>query len=149
MNLPSGITFAYNSSQVQTQFRQTLDQVAYILSQYKQTYIDVYGHTDSTGSHALNQQLGLKRAEAVRMYLSRAGLPLARMALADGMGVMAISPADKGGRLYDPPPPLLADCAPFQPLELAYRFLLDLRLSAITPDPLAQLLEEESEPAIG
>jgi len=28
-------------------------------------------------------------------------------------------------------------------------FLLDLRLSAITPNPLAQLLEEESEPAIG
>ena len=28
-------------------------------------------------------------------------------------------------------------------------FLLDLRLSAITPDPLVQLLEEESEPAIG
>ena len=32
LNLPSGITFAYDSSTVQPQFRQTLDQVADILS---------------------------------------------------------------------------------------------------------------------
>ena len=69
-------------------------------------------------------------------------LPLARAALAQGIGVLAISPADKGGRLYDPPPPLLADCAPFQPLELAYRFLLDqgistLSLGAAQPSDLA------------
>ncbi|MFM7313521.1 MAG: aldo/keto reductase [Cyanobium sp.] len=59
-------------------------------------------------------------------------LPLARMALAEGIGVMAISPADKGGRLHDPPPDLQADCAPFHPLELAYRFLLDQGISTLT-----------------
>jgi uncharacterized protein len=69
-------------------------------------------------------------------------LPLARAALAGGIGVLAISPADKGGRLYDPPPQLLADCAPFHPLELAYRFLLDqgistLSLGAAQPSDLA------------
>ncbi|WP_294201127.1 OmpA family protein, partial [uncultured Sphingomonas sp.] len=69
LNLPSGITFAYNSSQVQPQFRQTLDQVADILSQYKQTYIDVYGHTDSTGSDAYNQRLSEQRAVSVADYL--------------------------------------------------------------------------------
>ncbi|MEX1323743.1 MAG: aldo/keto reductase [Synechococcaceae cyanobacterium] len=59
-------------------------------------------------------------------------LPLARAALANGIGVLAISPADKGGRLYDPPPELLADCAPFHPLELAYRFLLDQGISTLS-----------------
>ena len=59
-------------------------------------------------------------------------LPLARSALAAGIGVMAISPADKGGRLYDPPAELLADCAPFAPLELAYRFLLAEGISTLT-----------------
>jgi predicted aldo/keto reductase-like oxidoreductase len=59
-------------------------------------------------------------------------LPLARAALAEGIGVMAISPADKGGRLYDPPPELLADCAPFAPLELAYRWLLAQGVSTLT-----------------
>jgi predicted aldo/keto reductase-like oxidoreductase len=69
-------------------------------------------------------------------------LPLARSALEAGLGVLAISPADKGGRLYDPPPELLADCAPFHPLELAYRFLLaqgisTLSLGAARPADLA------------
>jgi len=69
-------------------------------------------------------------------------LPLARHALAAGIGVLAISPADKGGRLYDPPPELLEDCAPFLPLELAYRFLLaegisTLSLGAAQPADLA------------
>ena len=59
-------------------------------------------------------------------------LPLARAALADGLGVMAISPADKGGRLYDPPAALVADCAPFAPLELAYRWLLAQGISTLT-----------------
>ncbi|MCP9890388.1 aldo/keto reductase [Cyanobium sp. Aljojuca 7D2] len=59
-------------------------------------------------------------------------LPLARAALASGIGVLAISPADKGGRLYDPPAELLADCAPFHPLELAYRFLLDQEISTLS-----------------
>jgi predicted aldo/keto reductase-like oxidoreductase len=59
-------------------------------------------------------------------------LPLARAALAAGIGVLAISPADKGGRLFDPPPGLQEDCAPFQPLELAYRFLLDQGISTLS-----------------
>ena len=69
-------------------------------------------------------------------------LPIARAALAEGIGVLAISPADKGGRLYAPSAELLADCAPFHPLELAYRFLLDqgistLSLGAAQPSDLA------------
>ena len=59
-------------------------------------------------------------------------MPLARQALAAGIGVMAISPADKGGRLYDPPDSLVADCAPFAPLQLAYRYLLAEGISTLT-----------------
>lgn len=62
----------------------------------------------------------------------RERLPLARAAQAAGLGVMAISPADKGGRLFDPPDALAADCAPFAPLELAYRFLLAEGISTLT-----------------
>ncbi|WP_294238157.1 OmpA family protein [uncultured Sphingomonas sp.] len=79
LNLPSGITFAYNSATVQPQFRQTLDQVADILSQYKQTYIDVYGHTDSTGSDAYNQRLSEQRAVSVADYLASRGVQPARI----------------------------------------------------------------------
>lgn len=59
-------------------------------------------------------------------------LPLARAALAAGLGVLAISPADKGGQLYAPSHELLADCAPLQPLELAYRFLLEQGISTLS-----------------
>ena len=82
-------------------------------------------------------------------------MPIARQALAAGIGVMAISPADKGGRLYDPPAELIAYCQPFEPLELAYRFLLDegistLTLGAAQPGDLAwalRLAPPSSEPS--
>jgi predicted aldo/keto reductase-like oxidoreductase len=64
--------------------------------------------------------------------LDQERLPLARQALAAGIGVMAISPADKGGRLQAPSESLVADCAPFAPLELAYRFLLSEGISTLT-----------------
>ena len=40
------------------------------------------------------------------------------------MGVLAISPADKGGKLYAPSDILRSATEPFHPLEIAYRFLL-------------------------
>ena len=61
-----------------------------------------------------------------------ARLPLAEEALARGLGVMAISPADKGGRLFDPPELLRQACAPLEPLQLAYRFLLARGISTLT-----------------
>jgi len=65
-------------------------------------------------------------------WLEPQRLPLARWALNHGLGVMAISPADKGGRLQAPSPTLVEDCSPFAPLELAYRFLLAQGISTLT-----------------
>jgi len=79
LNIPSGITFAYDSANVQPQFQRTLDQVADTLSQYNQTYVDVYGHTDSTGSDAYNQTLSERRARSVADYLSGHGVQAARI----------------------------------------------------------------------
>lgn len=46
------------------------------------------------------------------------------LAAAKDMGIFIISPGDKGGRLYTPPPTLKNLCAPVSPLEFNYRFLL-------------------------
>ena len=81
LNIPSGINFAYNSAAVQPQFQQTLDRVASVLGEYNRTYIDVYGHTDSTGSDAYNQGLSERRATAVADYLSSHGVQRARIGI--------------------------------------------------------------------
>ena len=80
LNIPSGINFAYNSAAVQPQFQRTLDQVASVLGEYNRTYIDVYGHTDSTGSDSYNQALSDRRAAAVADYLATRGVQSARIA---------------------------------------------------------------------
>ena len=64
--------------------------------------------------------------------LDQQRFPLAREALNLGMGVMAISPADKGGRLQAPSDTLREDCAPMEPLALAYRFLLAQGITTLT-----------------
>lgn len=79
LSMPSGITFATDSSTVQPQFRPTLDKVADVLDRYNQTYVDVYGHTDSTGSDAYNQALSERRADAVAEYLTMRGVESARL----------------------------------------------------------------------
>ena len=64
--------------------------------------------------------------------LDQTRLPIANFALKQGMGVMAISPADKGGHLHRPSQILINDCQPIPPLELAYRFLLSNGITTLT-----------------
>ncbi len=64
--------------------------------------------------------------------LDQERLPLAKLALRKGMGVIAISPADKGGHLHSPSETLIQHCSPIAPLELAYRFLLAEGISSLT-----------------
>jgi peptidoglycan-associated lipoprotein len=46
----------------------------------EQFFVEIQGHTDDTGGQGYNDELGQRRAEAVRRYLSRQhGLPLNRM----------------------------------------------------------------------
>jgi len=94
LNIPSGITFAYDSANVQPQFQRTLDQVAQTLAQYNQTYIDVYGHTDSTGSDAYNQTLSERRARAVADYLAGQGVQPVRIGTRGYGETQPIAPND-------------------------------------------------------
>ena len=79
LRMPAGITFPVDRYDIQPQFQSTLDQVAQTLSSYNQTYIDVLGHTDSTGSDAYNQTLSDRRAQSVSDYLAGHGVARARI----------------------------------------------------------------------
>ncbi|MFM6949655.1 MAG: OmpA family protein [Novosphingobium sp.] len=79
VNLPDGVTFDVASYTLQPSFRTTLDQVADSLIKYPNSLIDVYGHTDSTGSDTYNQTLSENRARTVAGYLQSRGVPAARI----------------------------------------------------------------------
>lgn len=74
LNMPSSITFATNSADLNAQFYNALDGVSMVLKEYNKTVIEVAGHTDSTGSDQYNQQLSQRRASAVAGYLSSHGV---------------------------------------------------------------------------
>ena len=65
-------------------------------------------------------------------FLDQSKLSLAQLALKKKMGVLAISPADKGGKLYSPSDILIKASAPYHPLELAYRFLLSKGITTLS-----------------
>jgi outer membrane protein OmpA-like peptidoglycan-associated protein len=48
-------------------------------SENRNVYLEIQGHTDSTGSADYNVKLGAERAEAVRRYLNKQGVALNRM----------------------------------------------------------------------
>lgn len=79
VNLPERVTFDVGSYSLRPEFRATLDKVAESLKMYPNSLIDVYGHTDSTGSDAYNQTLSENRARTVANYLSMQGVSSARI----------------------------------------------------------------------
>ena len=80
LDMPSEVTFATGSANLDPAFRTTLDKVAATLTEYEKTYVDVLGHTDSTGSDAFNQTLSEQRSSSVTSYLSQRGVQQARLA---------------------------------------------------------------------
>ena len=79
VNLPDGVTFGVDSTVISPTFQQTLNQIADSLKTYPDSLVDVYGHTDSTGSDAYNQGLSERRAQSVANYLGMRGVSSARI----------------------------------------------------------------------
>ena len=81
LRMPSNaITFAYDRADVQPQDYAVLNQVAGVLREFPSTAIDIYGHTDSSGTDAYNQGLSERRAQSVADYLAAQGVNRVRMA---------------------------------------------------------------------
>ncbi|RUO39061.1 hypothetical protein CWE15_09990 [Aliidiomarina taiwanensis] len=79
LQLPSNITFAFDSATISQSFEPVLIDVAKVLNKYEKTTLLVQGHTDSTGAASYNQQLSLQRANAVRNHLAGRGVDVRRM----------------------------------------------------------------------
>jgi outer membrane protein OmpA-like peptidoglycan-associated protein len=81
LNMPSDITFGTDQDAVKPGFYQTLNSVALVLKKFKQTTVDVFGHTDSTGGDQHNFDLSQRRALSVANYLNAQGVDQRRFAV--------------------------------------------------------------------
>lgn len=85
LNMPGNVTFATDSSNISADFYPVLDSVALVINEFEKTYVDVVGHTDSTGAADYNQRLSVARASSVARYLeSQQVLP--ERIITQGMG---------------------------------------------------------------
>ena len=80
LNMPSNITFDVGSANINSAFFNVLNSVNIVVAKYNKTLIEIQGHTDSTGSEALNQALSEKRSKAVSDYFASRGIDPLRLA---------------------------------------------------------------------
>ena len=74
-----GILFATGKSTLSNSAKNSLNEFAASLINNPQTNVDITGHTDNTGSLAVNQRLSKERAAVVKSYLEQAGVGSSRM----------------------------------------------------------------------
>jgi outer membrane protein OmpA-like peptidoglycan-associated protein len=68
LNMPGNVTFGFDSGDISAQFYPVLDSVDLVLKEFDKTFVEVAGHTDSTGSTQYNQTLSERRAQSVAAY---------------------------------------------------------------------------------
>lgn len=74
--------FAVNKADLPDGGVAELDSLAQkVLNMNQRVYLEIQGHTDSTGSEKWNMELGENRAESVRRYLNERGIPLFAMSI--------------------------------------------------------------------
>jgi OOP family OmpA-OmpF porin len=74
-----GIYFDVNKDKIKSKSRVTLDKAVKVLKQFPTIRLEVSGHTDGTGGRDHNIDLSGRRAEAVKKYLTDAGIDASRL----------------------------------------------------------------------
>ena len=75
----SNILFGFDKSLLSFDAKANLDKLVTVLNEYKDTDIELQGHTDNKGSESYNQNLSEKRAETVSGYLAAKGINSSRL----------------------------------------------------------------------
>ena len=79
LNIPNDISFDTGSAAIKPQLRAVLDPFANSLRDDPTARLMIVGHTDNTGSDAVNNPLSVERANSVRDYLTTRGVAGARV----------------------------------------------------------------------
>ena len=124
------VTFPFESSELTDDSKEALDAVAQQLkADNKNVYVEIQGHTDSSGPESDNLALGERRAEAVRRYLNMEhGIPLHRMSVISYGETAPVTDNDSQGEPRSEPP----------------RFPRRADVAGLQPDPVPTMLAQES-----
>lgn len=79
LSFPNDLTFATNSASVAPVVQGDLRKVANSLVRYPNSTVQVIGHTDSDGAASYNQNLSVRRANAVADHIQAGGVPYGRL----------------------------------------------------------------------
>ena len=79
------VNFDFNSANLTTLAKSNLDKLVTVLKNNPDTNINIYGHTDSIGSDAVNLRISAQRAAAVKNYFVANGISASRM-FTEGLG---------------------------------------------------------------
>lgn len=82
----SGVLFATNKYDLNAEAKKNLREFANILKEYNDADVAIFGHTDSTGSDAINDPLSVNRANSVASYLKTLGVSPAQIKNVEGFG---------------------------------------------------------------
>ena len=85
LDIPADISFDTNRSDIKPNFRPILDKFVSGLVENPYSRVTIIGHTDSTGSDAINNPLSINRAASARDYLTARGVASNRISI-DGRG---------------------------------------------------------------
>ena len=85
VDIPSDVSFDVGRYDIKPNMRPVLDRLATTLNQHPVTTVTILGHTDSTGSDAVNDPLSINRAASTRDYLVMRGVSSQRIGI-DGRG---------------------------------------------------------------
>ena len=79
LDIPSDISFDTGRSDISRSFAPVLDRFANSLRDNQNTDVRIVGHTDNTGSDAINNPLSMDRAASTRNYLTSRGISGSRI----------------------------------------------------------------------
>jgi outer membrane protein OmpA-like peptidoglycan-associated protein len=79
LDIPSEVSFDFDSAAIKPAFVPSLDKVANIVWEYNQTVVHIIGHTDNIGSENYNMNLSQRRAGSVAEFLAARGISWQRL----------------------------------------------------------------------
>ncbi len=86
--LKADFLFDFDKAVLNPQYYPMLDNVATVISQNPDLDVEIIGHTDSIGTPEYNSGLSVRRAQAVKTYLTNKGIAASRLSV-KGMGESA------------------------------------------------------------